>query len=137
MKVDEAIKRICPHCNTSFVKDGGCNKMTCPCGYKMCYLCRADLREIGYQHFCPHFRAVLGMKCAECDNCLLFDDPDDEKVIVRVREKAKQEWKRRSKGLPASEDGEEDNTVGMKSSEVGLVGFDAWLFESILWIHGL
>lgn len=38
-----AIKRTCPQCGTSFVKSSGCNKLTCICGYKMCYLCRAAL----------------------------------------------------------------------------------------------
>ena len=27
-----ATKRVCPKCNTAFVKDSGCNKMTCTCG---------------------------------------------------------------------------------------------------------
>ncbi|KAH8833092.1 hypothetical protein DL96DRAFT_1523400 [Flagelloscypha sp. PMI_526] len=135
-KVDEAIKRICPQCNTSFVKDGGCNKMVCPCGYKMCYLCRADLREIGYQHFCAHFRAVPWMKCSECDKCLVYDDPDEEKVIARVKEKARKEWKRRSQGIPVGEDEEADDSFGMRSGEIGLVGFDAWLFELIMWVNG-
>ncbi|PHH65808.1 hypothetical protein CDD80_989 [Ophiocordyceps camponoti-rufipedis] len=30
-----AIKRVCPRCDTSFVKNSGCNKLTCPCGYKI------------------------------------------------------------------------------------------------------
>lgn len=38
-----AVKRTCPQCGTSFVKSSGCNKLTCVCGYKMCYICRAAL----------------------------------------------------------------------------------------------
>ena len=34
----DAIKRVCPQCGCGFVKDGGCNKMTCRCGYKMWYV---------------------------------------------------------------------------------------------------
>ncbi|EAU37184.1 conserved hypothetical protein [Aspergillus terreus NIH2624] len=38
-----AVKRTCPRCGTSFVKSSGCNKLTCVCGYSMCYLCRKGL----------------------------------------------------------------------------------------------
>ncbi|PGH15043.1 hypothetical protein AJ80_05668 [Polytolypa hystricis UAMH7299] len=38
-----AIKRTCPQCGLSFVKASGCNKLTCVCGYSMCYLCRKAL----------------------------------------------------------------------------------------------
>lgn len=38
-----AVKRTCPRCNLSFVKSSGCNKLTCVCGYSMCYVCRKAL----------------------------------------------------------------------------------------------
>lgn len=38
-----AVKRTCPRCGLSFVKSSGCNKLTCICGYSMCYLCRKAL----------------------------------------------------------------------------------------------
>ncbi|KAM5442671.1 hypothetical protein MferCBS31731_002054 [Microsporum ferrugineum] len=38
-----AIKRTCPCCGLSFVKSSGCNKLTCVCGYSMCYICRKAL----------------------------------------------------------------------------------------------
>ena len=38
-----AIKRTCPRCGLAFVKSSGCNKLTCVCGYSMCYLCRKAL----------------------------------------------------------------------------------------------
>lgn len=38
-----AVKRTCPRCGLSFVKASGCNKLTCVCGYSMCYLCRKAL----------------------------------------------------------------------------------------------
>ncbi|KAK2739564.1 hypothetical protein FQN57_006526 [Myotisia sp. PD_48] len=38
-----AVKRTCPRCGLSFVKESGCNKLTCLCGYSMCYLCRKGL----------------------------------------------------------------------------------------------
>ena len=38
-----AVKRTCPRCGLAFVKASGCNKLTCVCGYSMCYLCRKAL----------------------------------------------------------------------------------------------
>ncbi|KAI5463217.1 hypothetical protein BGZ63DRAFT_380840 [Mariannaea sp. PMI_226] len=89
-----AIKRVCPRCNTSFVKNAGCNKLTCPCGYKMCYICRADLSEEGYRHFCDHFRPDGDpTPCKECDRCNLWESEDTEKVLHAAREEAERKWK--------------------------------------------
>lgn len=41
-----SIKRTCPRCGLSFVKSSGCNKLTCVCGYSMCYLCRKALGPV-------------------------------------------------------------------------------------------
>jgi hypothetical protein len=38
-----ALKRTCPRCGLAFVKESGCNKMVCVCGYSMCYICRQGL----------------------------------------------------------------------------------------------
>ena len=38
-----ALKRTCPQCGLGFVKDSGCNKLTCVCGFVMCYVCREGL----------------------------------------------------------------------------------------------
>jgi hypothetical protein len=95
-RLDEAVKRTCPRCNTSFVKDGGCNKMTCSvCGYKMCYLCRADVRDKLYKHFCTHFRAVPGTACKSCSLCSLFQDEVEDEIIQVARAAAEEEWERR------------------------------------------
>ncbi|KAI4193881.1 MAG: hypothetical protein LQ348_002756 [Seirophora lacunosa] len=94
-----ALKRTCPRCNTSFIKDSGCNKLTCVCGYSMCYVCRQGLGEReggqGYRHFCQHFR-VRGGKCGECESCDLYggDDGEAEKVELAGR-KAEKEWRER------------------------------------------
>lgn len=89
-----AIKRVCPRCNTSFVKNAGCNKLTCPCGYKMCYVCRADLSDEGYRHFCDHFRPDGDPRpCKECDRCNLWESEDTDRVLQEAREEAERKWK--------------------------------------------
>ncbi|PSS25609.1 hypothetical protein M430DRAFT_95869 [Amorphotheca resinae ATCC 22711] len=88
-----AIKRTCPRCNTSFVKSSGCNKLTCVCGYQMCYVCRKDIGDgEGYRHFCEHFRPNGGRGCTECTKCDLYRCEDDEVVIKKAKEEAERQW---------------------------------------------
>ncbi|KAH9942854.1 hypothetical protein B0H21DRAFT_511019 [Amylocystis lapponica] len=45
-----ALMRNCPNCQKAFVKEMGCNKMTCPnCRTLSCYVCRKIIT--GYDHF--------------------------------------------------------------------------------------
>ncbi|KXS21422.1 hypothetical protein M427DRAFT_319193 [Gonapodya prolifera JEL478] len=49
----EALLRSCPKCKNGrkFMKEDGCNKMTCPdCGSLICYVCRKLIPE-SYKHF--------------------------------------------------------------------------------------
>jgi len=88
-----AIKRTCPRCNTSFVKSSGCNKLTCVCGYQMCYVCRKDIGNgEGYRHFCEHFRPNGGRGCTECTKCDLYRCEDDEVVVKKAKEEAERQW---------------------------------------------
>jgi TRIAD3 protein (E3 ubiquitin-protein ligase RNF216) len=48
-KMTEALLRICYKCKRQFYKEEGCNKMTCPCGALMCYIC--DKPVLNYKHF--------------------------------------------------------------------------------------
>ncbi|CAK7212537.1 hypothetical protein SBRCBS47491_001499 [Sporothrix bragantina] len=94
-----AIKRVCPRCHTSFVKTVGCNKLTCPCGYKMCYVCRKDISgnegpDAGYRHFCEHFRPHGdGRACTQCRRCNLWESEDTEAVLQAAREEAERKWR--------------------------------------------
>jgi len=98
-----AIKRTCPRCGTSFVKSSGCNKLTCVCGYSMCYLCRKNIGKAGsnteggegYRHFCEHFRPTPGQKCQECDKCDLYRAEDEDAEVKRAGEEAERMWRER------------------------------------------
>ncbi|KAK3390851.1 hypothetical protein B0H63DRAFT_124299 [Podospora didyma] len=94
-----AIKRVCPRCNTSFVKNAGCNKLTCPCGYKMCYVCRKDIGgtgdgpDVGYRHFCEHFRPERSpAKCTQCNKCNLWESENTDQVLKQAKEEAERKW---------------------------------------------
>ena len=52
-KMNEAVIRCCPRCQTNFMKEEGCNKMECPrCHTWICYWCRKEIpKEEGYSHF--------------------------------------------------------------------------------------
>ncbi|KAI5919845.1 hypothetical protein F4810DRAFT_685247 [Camillea tinctor] len=91
-----AVKRVCPRCNTSFVKTAGCNKLTCPCGYKMCYVCRKDIGtpNEGYQHFCQHFRPEGdGRRCKECNKCNLWEAENTEAILRQAKVEAERKWR--------------------------------------------
>ena len=91
-----ALKRTCPRCGLGFVKDSGCNKLMCVCGYAMCYICRQGLGRghdgEGYRHFCQHFRPAGGV-CKECDKCDLYMNEDDENLVKRAGALAEKEWR--------------------------------------------
>lgn len=100
-----ALKRVCPHCGLGFIKDNGCNKLTCVCGYAMCYICRQGLGRghggEGYRHFCQHFRPAGGV-CRDCDKCDLYMSEDNEDLVKRAGALAEKEW-REKEGMTGTE----------------------------------
>lgn len=62
--------------------------------YIMCYLCRQDIREEKYNHFCNHFRPIPGFPCNQCSKCELFAAPDDERITKEAGKKALEEYLR-------------------------------------------
>lgn len=93
-----ALKRTCPQCGLGFIKESGCNKLTCRCGHIMCYICRQALGRMSggeaYTHFCQHFRPAGG-KCGVCNRCDLYQADDEETLIRRAGETAEKEWRER------------------------------------------
>ncbi|KAF9479665.1 hypothetical protein BDN70DRAFT_767517, partial [Pholiota conissans] len=68
-----ALMRNCPKCKKAFIKEMGCNKMTCPnCRTLSCYICRKAIT--GYEHFDqrqPGRPAAAGS--SKDAKCLLWD----------------------------------------------------------------
>ncbi|CAK9803295.1 E3 ubiquitin-protein ligase RNF216 [Anthophora plagiata] len=48
-KMTEALVRKCSNCSRPYFKEDGCNKISCPCGTLICYLCGMIIRS--YDHF--------------------------------------------------------------------------------------
>jgi len=120
-----AIKRTCPRCNTSFVKSSGCNKLTCVCGYQMCYVCRKDIGNgEGYRHFCEHFRPNGGRGCAECSKCDLYRCEDDEVVVRKAKEEAERQWM------------EKEGTSLEDNRDVRKALVEKYHPEKTSWLHG-
>ncbi len=75
----------CSKCATRFVKDEGCNKMTCPkCESLTCYQCEKDITRVGYQHFCQHANGASVQTCSKCTNCLLYGKEDRRRRAEEV-----------------------------------------------------
>ena len=134
----DALKRTCPHCGLGFIKDSGCNKLTCVCGYSMCYICRQGLGHEdggeGYRHFCQHFRAAGGL-CEECDKCDLYKNEDDEILIRRAGTLAEKRWKGREgmMGVEGPQDDQRDAALMLGWAKARTVqGFLNWWVEQVL-----
>jgi len=85
-KLTEAMLRECLKCGYKFYKEEGCNKMTCRCGAKMCYLCRKEVKD--YSHFYGQGGTPTANK-----TCPLFSD--NKKIhqieLSKVAKEAKEE----------------------------------------------
>lgn len=87
----EALVRTCNKCKNKFVKDVGCNKMTCPtCGTHMCYVCKQTVTN--YNHFSDsaHPSPAAANKCPLNDDVEARHDADvkkaEEEAMKKVRE---------------------------------------------------
>jgi len=85
-KLTEAMLRECVKCGYKFFKEEGCNKMTCRCGAKMCYLCKKEVKD--YSHFYGQGGTPTATK-----TCPLFSDIKKihQMELAKVAKEAKQE----------------------------------------------
>ncbi|KAG0695366.1 hypothetical protein DFH29DRAFT_271846 [Suillus ampliporus] len=79
-----ALMRNCPKCKKAFIKEHGCNKMSCPdCHTVSCYVCRKVIN--GYEHFGnpPPYNGRV-----DKNKCQLWD-PVEQRHATEVQEAAK------------------------------------------------
>ncbi|KAK0097887.1 hypothetical protein PV326_012973 [Microctonus aethiopoides] len=83
-KMTQALARTCYKCKRSFFKEEGCNKITCPCGAIMCYLCDKPIKD--YSHF-------AGQGSNEKNKCPLWTDNQrvNAETVRKVAEVARSE----------------------------------------------
>ncbi|KAF8604337.1 hypothetical protein BDV93DRAFT_522453 [Ceratobasidium sp. AG-I] len=89
----KALMRNCPKCGQNFVKESGCNKMTCPkCRSLSCYVCRKVIK--GYEHFdqTPQGAARKG----QSSKCPLWDSVDQRHAdeVAKAAQTAQEEYRR-------------------------------------------
>lgn len=88
-----ALMRNCPKCQKAFVKEYGCNKITCTyCHTVSCYVCRLIIR--GYDHF-DERRGARQPSGSSSKKCPLWDSTEDRqaKEVAAAAEKALKEYK--------------------------------------------
>ena len=105
--MSDALIRRCNNCGTPFVKEEGCNKMTCTrpgCGNVQCYVCS---KSCAYSHFNDESRG------GKTGNCPLF-----EKTSQRHEDEVKKAEKDALKKIRAEhpEFTEEDLTIKVSAA---------------------
>ncbi|XPS75155.1 RBR-type E3 ubiquitin transferase [Ascochyta lentis] len=81
-----ALIRKCNKCNHPFVKDHGCNKMSCThCGNKQCYICSKNVNNY------EHFGDVNKGRCALHDNVEDVHEQEVKKAAEEAMAKVKAE----------------------------------------------
>ncbi|GAB1735946.1 hypothetical protein NU219Hw_g5279t1 [Hortaea werneckii] len=92
-KIEEAMTaamiRSCNRCKKHFIKEYGCNKMTCPsCRNMQCYCCSQTLKD--YEHF---DQAPSGSSRRNGKKCPLYDDVEarHEREVKEAEEAARKQ----------------------------------------------
>lgn len=71
-----ALVRSCTKCKKPFIKEEGCNKMTCPsCGNRQCYVCSTSITD--YNHFEGGRGAVVPAPGIKAKKCPLYDNVEE------------------------------------------------------------
>lgn len=96
-KMTEALLRKCWKCGMKFIKEDGCNKMTCRCGALMCYVCGKPVD--GYNHF-------NGQGGTNYELCPLYSDTEKLHLdaVRKTGEEAKEEIKQKNPSVQLKHD---------------------------------
>nr|XP_045585019.1 uncharacterized protein LOC123747070 [Procambarus clarkii] len=81
-RMAEAMIRECPKCMKRFIIEAGCNRMVCPCGSVMCYLCKTILGN-DYNHF--EQRQVASNKCPLWSNPTELHTTEVREAAVKAK----------------------------------------------------
>ena len=78
-KATENLTQVCPKCDKRCLREEGCAKMKCNCGFDFCWYCLQDLKIDGYNHYCNceggrygGSRRLENENCKTCGKCILF-----------------------------------------------------------------
>ncbi|QRV85512.1 TRIAD3 [Ceratobasidium sp. AG-Ba] len=91
----KALMRNCPKCDQNFIKEAGCNKMTCPkCRSLSCYVCRKVIK--GYDHFDQTPQGAPQRAAGSSSKCPLWDSVETRHAdeVKRAAEAAQEEYRR-------------------------------------------
>jgi len=78
--ITNVVMKKCPSCRVPYIKDGGCNAMTCnSCKKHSCYICQIIISSDDYGH--GHFREK-GVKCELFSTKKQMDDNDINKKKI-------------------------------------------------------
>ncbi|KXT09588.1 hypothetical protein AC579_2505 [Pseudocercospora musae] len=81
-KIEEAMTaamlRSCNKCKKQFIKDFGCNKMSCPsCGNLQCYVCSETIKDYNHFNEGPHGNRQGGQTLNGAKKCPLYDNVEE------------------------------------------------------------
>jgi len=120
--------RECPKCHNKFVKTDGCNKMTCKCGTKICYICRIPIKD--YNHFHQGPPGTNPRKL-----CPLYSNNDELHVDIVMAEGAKAKEELAQKGVTLKHDPTAVAPVATGGGGAPAAGFHGYMQVANL-IHG-
>ncbi|KXL46230.1 hypothetical protein M433DRAFT_4038, partial [Acidomyces richmondensis BFW] len=100
-----ALIRSCNKCKKQFIKEYGCNKMTCPsCGNLQCYVCSQSLKD--YNHFDQNIAFSPSGSVPSTTKCPLYDNVEErhEREVQAAERKAREAIIAANPGLIKPED---------------------------------
>ncbi len=118
-QLNQSIKK-CPKCSRPVEKNGGCNHMSCVCGYHWCWLCTNNFD--GYGHTCPGQTAPTAFLSTET---VKYDELkqrlEEYGIFLRGHDRARRAERRLRKKILAELDDYKHERGNVPPSEIALV----------------